>query len=144
VVVLGGRIGELSPALADAWDLRGNRVIVAELDIAGLSGGLRPAVIAAPPPRHPLAERDLAIVVSEERPAGDVLASIRAHGGANLEAIALFDVYRGAPLAPSEKSIAVRLSFRSPERTLTEAEIDAALEAIRQGLAADVGGRIRT
>ena len=144
VVVLGGRIGELNPTLADAWDLRANRVIVAELDIAGLAGGRRPAVLATPPPRHPSAERDLAIVVSEERLTGDVLASIRAHGGTDLEGIALFDVYRGAPLASTQKSVAVRLSFRSPERTLTEAEIDAALEAIRQGLAADVGGRIRT
>ena len=143
-IVLGGFVGELHPTTAEAWELRGARLVIAELDIAGLSGGRRPAVIATPPPRHPSAERDLAIVVSEGRRAGDVIASIRSHGGPRLDGVALFDVYRGAPLEPTEKSLAIRLSFRSPDRTLTDAEIDASLEAIRTGLAADVGGRIRT
>jgi phenylalanyl-tRNA synthetase beta chain len=143
-VVLGGLVGELHPTIAEAWELRGARVVVAELDVAGLSGGRRPAVFAAPPPRHPSAERDLAIVVREETLAGAVIASIRAHGGPQLEAASLFDLYRGAPLEPTEKSLAVRLSFRSPDRTLTESEIDASIDTIRRGLAADVGARIRT
>jgi phenylalanyl-tRNA synthetase beta chain len=119
-------------------------VIVAELDIAGLAGGSRPRVSASAPPRQPPAERDLAIVVAEDRQAGTVLASIHANGGPNLGDVTLFDVYRGAPLAPGEKSLAVRLSFGSPDRTLTEAEIDAAMDAVRRGLADDVGARIRT
>jgi phenylalanyl-tRNA synthetase beta chain len=143
-IVLGGFLGELHPTTAEQWDLRGARVIVAELDIAGLAGGSRPRVIASAPPRHPSAERDLAIVVAEERQAGAVLASIHANGGPNLGDVTLFDVYRGAPLATGEKSLAVRLSFGSPDRTLTEAEIDAAMDAVRRGLAADVGARIRT
>jgi phenylalanyl-tRNA synthetase beta chain len=143
-IVLGGFLGELHPAKAEEWELRGVRVILAELDIAGLAGGSPPRVVASPPPRHPAAERDLAIVVEGERQAGAVLASIRAHGGPNLADLALFDVYRGAPLAPGEKSLAVRLSFQSPDRALTDAELDAAIDAIRRGLADDVGGRIRT
>jgi phenylalanyl-tRNA synthetase beta chain len=143
-IVLGGFLGELHPSIAEESELRGARLVIAELDIAGLSGGRRPAVVATPPPRHPSADRDLAIIVSEERAAGEVIASIKSHGGPQLEAVALFDVYRGAPLAPSEKSLAIRLSFRSPDRTLTDEEIDTSLDAIRRGLAADVGGRIRT
>jgi phenylalanyl-tRNA synthetase beta chain len=143
-VVLGGLLGELHPRIAEPWELRGARVIVAELDIAGLSGSRRPTIVASAPLRHPAADRDLAIVVPEERPAGAVLSSVTTHGGEQLEAAVLFDVYRGAPLEPTEKSLAVRLSFRSPDRTLTEAEIDAAIDAVRRGLAADVGGRIRT
>jgi phenylalanyl-tRNA synthetase beta chain len=143
-VVLGGFVGELHPAIAEEWELRGARLVVAELDISGLSGGRRPAIVVSPPPRHPPAARDLAIVVGEERRSGEVIASIRSHGGPQLEHVALFDVYRGAPLAATEKSLAIRLVFRSPDRTLTDAEIDEALDAIRNGLAADVGGRIRT
>ena len=60
-----------------------------------------------------------------------------------LEAVELFDVYRGRPLEAAEKSLAWRLRFQAPDRTLTEAEIDGAIEAIHAGLAADVGGRIR-
>ena len=143
-IVVGGFIGELHLTIAEEWELRGARVILAELDIAGLAGGRKPGVVASPPPRHPPAERDLAIIVSDERQAGAVLASIRAHGGPNLGDLALFDVYRGAPLASGEKSLAVRLTFQSPDRALTEGELDTAIDAIRRGLADDVGGRIRT
>lgn len=143
-IVLAGRLGELHPLVADEWDLRGARLVVGELDISGLAAGRRPSVVAAPPPRHPAAERDLAIVVSETTPAAEVVAAIRAHGGPELASIEVFDIYRGAPLAETEKSLAVRLVFRAADRTLTESEMDAALAAIGSGLASAVGGRIRT
>ena len=47
--------------------------------------------------------------------------------------VALFDIYRGPPLATDEKSLAYRLTFRADERTLTEAEIDAALARGHRG-----------
>jgi phenylalanyl-tRNA synthetase beta chain len=56
----------------------------------------------------------------------------------------LFDIYRGRPLAEAEKSLAYRLEFGSDERTLVESEVDAVIAAITTGLAADVGGRLRT
>jgi phenylalanyl-tRNA synthetase beta chain len=68
---------------------------------------------------------------------------MRRHGGELLEAVNLFDVYRGRPLEAAEKSLAWRLRFQAPNRTLTEAEIDTAIESIHAGLAADVGGHIR-
>jgi phenylalanyl-tRNA synthetase beta chain len=58
--------------------------------------------------------------------------------------VRLFDVYRGKPLASDEKSLAYRLTFRAPDRTLEEAEVDAAIAAITNGLQTQVGGRIRT
>jgi phenylalanyl-tRNA synthetase beta chain len=56
----------------------------------------------------------------------------------------LFDIYRGRPLAETEKSLAFRLRFQAAERTLTESEVDEAIANIARGLADDVGGRIRT
>ena len=109
----------------------------------GLAGGLVAAARGATPPRHPAVERDLAVVVAEDRPAAQVAASLRRHGGGLLEAVELFDVYRGRPLEAAQKSLAWRLRFQAPDRTLTEAEIDGAVEAIQAGLATDVGGRIR-
>jgi len=140
--LVAGRAGALHPALAADLDLDGP-VVVAELAIVGLAGGLLAPARGATPPRHPAVERDLAVVVSEDRPAADVAASLRRHGGNLLEAVELFDVYRGRPLEATDKSLAWRLRFQAPDRTLTEAEIDAAIEAIHVGLAADVGGRIR-
>jgi phenylalanyl-tRNA synthetase beta chain len=141
--VVAGRLGELHPALAADLDLDGP-VVVAELAVAGLGGGVIAAAIGATPPRHPPVERDLAVVVAEDRPAADVAASIRRHGSDLLTAVDLFDVYRGRPLETTEKSLAWRLRFQAPDRTLTEAEIDASIAAIGSGLATDVGARIRS
>ena len=141
--VLDGIVGELHPELLERLDLRVDRLVVAELAIAGLSGGQLPAVRSVPPPRHPDVERDLAVVVGEDRPAVDVAATIRRHAGSLLHDVVLFDIYRGAPLAAGERSLAHRLTFRAPDRTLTEDEVDAAIEAITAGLAADLGARLR-
>jgi phenylalanyl-tRNA synthetase beta chain len=143
-LALAGRVGELHPAIAEDWDLRDARVVVAELDVSGLGGGSLPPVIAAAPSRHPAAERDLAVVVDEARPAGEVAATIRSNGGPALESTWLFDIYRGPPLAAGEKSLAFRLTFRAPDRTLGEAEVDAAIETIARAIASEVRGRIRT
>jgi phenylalanyl-tRNA synthetase beta chain len=88
--------------------------------------------------------RDIAVVVPHVRPAADVAAAVERHGGSLLRDVALFDVYRGRPLDDDEKSLAYRVTFQARDRTLIEAEVDAAMEAITAGIAADVGGRIRT
>jgi phenylalanyl-tRNA synthetase beta chain len=139
-----GRVGELHPTLIDALELRAERVIVAELAIAGLAGGQAPVPRGETPSRHPAVERDLAVVVAETVPAGDVAAAIRAHAGELLGSVSLFDIYRGRPLEASEKSLAWRLSFQAPDRTLTEAEVEASIASVTAGLADAVGGRIRT
>jgi phenylalanyl-tRNA synthetase beta chain len=138
-----GRAGELHPALAAELDL-GGPVVVAELAVAGLASGIIAPARGATPPRHPAVERDLAVVVSEHRPAADVAAAIRRHGGPLLAALDLFDVYRGRPLEATEKSLAWRLRFQAPDRNLTEDEIDTAIGEISGRLATDVGGRIRS
>jgi phenylalanyl-tRNA synthetase beta chain len=56
--------------------------------------------------------------------------------------VRLFDIYRGVPLAAAEKSLAFRLRFGAPERTLTESEVEAAVAAIVAALPS-LGGRLR-
>jgi len=142
--VLAGVVGELHPSLVEAWELRGARVVVAEVSLTGLGGGIPADVTAEAPPRYQASDRDLAVVVREDVAAGDVAATIRSHAGPSLTALHLFDVYRGTPLADDERSLAFRLTFRAPDRTLAEAEIETAVGAITNGLATEVGGRIRT
>ena len=142
-MTLSGVVGELHPAIADELALRGARLVVAELDIAGLAGGRPADVRAVAPPRHPGAERDLAIVVAESVAAADVAVAIERAGGPELTTVGLFDVYRGTPLANDEKSLAWRLVFQADDRTLTEAEIESAIAAISAAVSA-IGGRIRT
>jgi phenylalanyl-tRNA synthetase beta chain len=140
---LSGVVGELHPTVADEADVRGARVIVAELEIAGLASGVLADVRAAAPSRHQASERDLAIVVGESVPAASVAEAIRAAGGPELRAVALFDIYRGTPLAADEKSLAWRLRFQADDRTLTEPELEAAVAAITDAVGR-TGGRIRT
>jgi phenylalanyl-tRNA synthetase beta chain len=141
---LAGIVGELHPDALALNEVRAERVIVAELSIAGLAAGTLAAVRTVAPDRYPPVERDVAIVVGADRPAADISASIRKHGGELLRDVALFDVYRGVPLGADEKSLAHRLTFQAPDRTLTEAEVDTVTATIAAGLERDLGARIRT
>ncbi len=141
---LRGRVAELHPDVLAKWDIRTERVLVAELTVRDLTSGNDSPVRVEPIGRFPEVERDLAIIVAEERPAGRVEATIRHAAGDLLRSVALFDVYRGAPLAATEKSLAYRIVFGARERTLTEAEVDTAMAAIRAGVESELGAHIRT
>ncbi|HEY3335732.1 MAG TPA: phenylalanine--tRNA ligase subunit beta [Candidatus Limnocylindrales bacterium] len=137
-------VGELHPEIADAWELRtAQRVLVAEVAIEGLAGGSLVPERAPAIGRFPEVERDLAIVVPEAVAAATLLDVVRTHAGELLRDVALFDIYRGAPLAGDEKSLAFRLRLGSAERTLTESEVDAAVAAVVAALP-PFGGRVRT
>jgi len=140
--VIAGRMAELHPDVLTAWDIRAPRVILAELEVPGLEqGNLRP-VHVEPIPRFPEVERDLAVIVQEKQPAAQVEAAIRADAGPLLRGLRLFDVYRGAPLEATQKSMAYRLVF-GVDRTLTEAEVDAAVAGVRAGLETRLGAHLR-
>jgi phenylalanyl-tRNA synthetase beta chain len=139
-----GVVGELHPRLFREADLRLERLVIAELSIAGLSGGQLPTNPAAPPPRFPSAERDVAIVVADSIEAGAAASTIRAAAGGLLQDVRLFDVYRGRPLGPDERSLAFRLRFGSADRTLTEDEVDAAVESVVSHLERAHGARRRS
>ena len=96
------------------------------------------------PSRFPSVERDLAIIVPIETQAREVEEAIRRHGGPLLRDVALFDIYRGQPLAETDKSLAYRLTLRDDERTLTDAELDEAVARVVSGLTDDLGARFRT
>jgi phenylalanyl-tRNA synthetase beta chain len=137
-------VGELHPSVPARWELRASaRIIVGEVAVSGLAEGHLAARRAPVVPRFPAVDRDLAVVIDASRRAGEIEDVVRRHSGALLREARLFDVYRGAPLAETEKSLAYRLTFRADDRTLTEDEVDAAVHAVTGALAA-IGGRIRT
>ncbi|HEX7472203.1 MAG TPA: phenylalanine--tRNA ligase subunit beta, partial [Candidatus Limnocylindrales bacterium] len=137
---LSGWIGEAHPHVGAALGLRAARLIVAELAVAGLSGGQLPAVRSRPVSRHQAVERDIAVVVPEARPAAELEAIVRAAAGDLLTDLRLFDIYRGAPLANDEKSLAFRLRLQA-DRTLTEAEVEATVARVVDALRGG-GGRL--
>ena len=141
-VAISGVVGEVHPGVAAAWDERTTGAVVAELSVRGLSGGSPPVPRGEAPSRHQEVERDVAVVVPAEGAAGEIEGAIRDAAGPLLRAVRLFDVYRGAPLGASERSLAFRLAFGDPERTLSEPEIEAAMAAVGAAVAA-AGGRVR-
>jgi phenylalanyl-tRNA synthetase beta chain len=142
-VAITGHVAELHPSVAEGWELRTPRILVAELAVAGLAGGTLDPARAQPLPRFQAVDRDLAVVVAEDVPGASVVDVARRAGGDLLREIRLFDVYRGAPLGAHEKSVAIRFMLQAPDRTLTDAEVDDVVGAITRALAAEVGGRIR-
>ncbi|MCI0344750.1 MAG: phenylalanine--tRNA ligase subunit beta [Chloroflexi bacterium] len=143
-VALSGRVGELHPDVHESWPLRVERCVVAELAIRGLGGGQLADARGASPSRQPAVTRDLAVVVGDSTTAAAALATIRGAAGPALEDARLFDLYRGAPLAPDERSLAFRLIFRAPDRTLTEDEVDGAVDSVVARLERDLRAHIRS
>jgi phenylalanyl-tRNA synthetase beta chain len=140
---LAAIVGELHPDVIDAWELRtSQRVLVAEIALDGLAEGRLAPERAQTVGRFPEVDRDLAIIVSETTPATRVESLLAARAGALLRDIRLFDIYRGAPLEPTEKSLAFRLRFGAPDRTLTEPEVETAVAAVIATLSS-IGGRLR-
>jgi phenylalanyl-tRNA synthetase beta chain len=86
------------------------------------------------PPTLPPVERDLALLVPDGVTADEVGETVRAAGGALLASIRLFDLYRGEGVAEGVRSLAWRLLFRAPDRTLTDAEVDGAVARVLEAL----------
>ena len=140
-VLLGGTdiglIAELHPRAARALDLP-SRVAVGELRLAPL---LEAARTAAPGdlPRFPAVTRDLALLVPNETPGAEVEAVIREGGGELLEGVDVFDVYPGEEFGQIGRvSLAFALSFRRPDRTLTDGEVGEVMARIQS--AAEAAG----
>ncbi|HEY6461838.1 MAG TPA: phenylalanine--tRNA ligase subunit beta, partial [Polyangiaceae bacterium] len=118
-----GALGPLHPDVASAFDL-GDGAVVVELDLQALQSLGAKALRFAPLPRFPASTRDLAIVVRDEVPAGDVEHAVRAAAGDLGEGVALFDRFVGGNVPAGHASLALHVVYRAPDRTLTDAEVD--------------------
>jgi phenylalanyl-tRNA synthetase beta chain len=136
-----GWIGELHPLVARAWDLEG-AVAAFEIDFDLLAEAVPDTRRFEPLSPYPLVGQDIAVVVDDDVLAADVRAAVREGGGDLLERVTLFDVYRGEQLGEGKKSLALRLEFRAPDRTLTDDEVAERRAAIERELE-ELGGRLR-
>ncbi len=97
-----------------------------------------------PFPKYPPVQRDLAFVLADNLPVGEVLTKMRTWGGPHLVSCDLFDVYRGTQAGEGKKSVAFRLKFQSLERTLTDAETDSAVQRIIERMAENYDAKLRS
>jgi phenylalanyl-tRNA synthetase beta chain len=136
-----GEFGQLLPALAKKYDLR-DAVLLAELNLDLLLARRNPAKSFKPLPAFPAIRRDVAMIVPEATTHDAVLQVVKQTKLANLEAVELFDVFRGKNVPESQKSLAYAFTYRAADKTLTDAEANAAhtkiVEAFKSQLQATV------
>jgi phenylalanyl-tRNA synthetase beta chain len=136
-----GWIGELHPSVADTWDLPaagGFEIDLAPVIAASPSGEARYEDVTT----YPAVLQDLAVVVAEDVAAETVRSVVKAAGGDLLRTVRLFDLYRGEQTGEGRKSLALRLEFRAPDRTLTDEEVAGHRQAIASALE-EIGGSLR-
>ncbi|NUO55309.1 MAG: phenylalanine--tRNA ligase subunit beta, partial [Hamadaea sp.] len=135
-----GYAGELHPAVCAEQDLpKRTCAMELELDLVPLPGVTPPPVLSNFPP----ALIDVALVLPQEVPAAEVESALREGAGPLLESVRLFDVYTGQGIDPGQKSLAYKLVFRAPDRTLTVEEAVAARDAAVAITASRFGAALR-
>ena len=141
-----GVLGEIAPAVAEAHGLPAReRVFVAEIDLdLALDWTTRDDRVRAQAlPRFPSSSRDVSIVVDATLPATAVRGTIRRAAPPTLVSVEEFDRYQGKGVADGRCSLSLRLVFRAADRTLTDAEVQAAMDTIVDALQAEHDARLR-
>jgi phenylalanyl-tRNA synthetase beta chain len=132
-----GWFGELHPTrLEGLWG-------AFELDLDALAEASPLAVAFEEVSPYPELRQDLAFVVGDTVPAADLLAAIREAGASVLREVRVFDEYRGTQVGAGKRSLAFRVAFGSPERTLTDEEVAPVRAAIVEALAERFGAVLR-
>jgi phenylalanyl-tRNA synthetase beta chain len=136
-----GWVGEVHPGVVERFDLAGWSVAALELDPAFCHPDPEPRF--EPFVNVPAVARDLAVLVEERLPVGEMLDTIRELSSAMLTEVRVFDVYAGSPVPKGQKSVAFGFTFQG-EKTLTDEEVDAEVGRIVAGLEGEFGARVRS
>ena len=139
---VAGWLGELLPTVSERLDLSGP-LFVFLLNFEILCRRAEVFPVYKPLPRYPAVFRDVALVVPEGIPAVQVSQGLYRHGYPWLEEVRLFDVYEGQPIPAGKRSLAYHLTYRDPERTLTDEAVDRHHEKMIQALSAKLGAELR-
>ena len=137
-----GWLGELHPSIAASWDLEGS-VAAFEIALAPVLDAARLVPDYEDVTSFPSIRQDLAVDLPATVAAADVVAVVREAGGSLLRDAGVFDVYEGAQVGEGRRSLALRLEFRAPDRTLTDEEAAQRRAKIVDALAERLGGRLR-
>ena len=135
-----GWVGDVHPLVYLEWDLEPVAAFEIDFDLAIDAVDTTPRYEDLT--SFPELREDIAIVVDATVPAATVLATVRAAGGKLLSTREVFDVYRGEQIAAGRTSLAIALTFRASDRTLTDADVAPVREKIVARLR-ELGGELR-
>lgn len=135
-------VGEVHPAVLSAYCIT-KPVYIFELDATTVMKYMAKDLKYKALPKYPATSRDLAMLVDVDVNAADIEKAMTKAAGQNLTQITLFDVYTGKQVEEGKKSLAFSLTFQSNDKTLTDAEIDPAIEKIVAKLQKDFNANLR-
>ncbi len=137
-----GVFGEVHPNVLDAYDIN-DPVYIFELNVEELINASAGQIKFSQISRYPDVYRDSAFLLDDEIVADVILSTIHKSQGKLVESVNLFDVYRGKGVPEGKKSIAIRVQYRSSERTLTDDEINKAHGRIVKVMEKQLGAQLR-
>lgn len=135
-------VGEVHPAVLSAYGIT-KPVYIFELDATTVMKYMAKDLKYKALPKYPATSRDLAMLVDVDVNAADIEKAMTKAAGQNLTQITLFDVYTGKQVEEGKKSLAFSLTFQSNDKTLTDTEIDPAIEKIVAKLQKDFNANLR-
>ncbi|HEX3911566.1 MAG TPA: phenylalanine--tRNA ligase subunit beta [Solirubrobacteraceae bacterium] len=135
-----GFLGEVHPLVAEAWGLE--RTAAFAIDLGKLAAAAPEALAFRAFGSVPTLRQDIAVTLPERVPARDVLHALRKAAGEILAGAEIFDVYTGSQVGEGRRSLALALSFRADERTLTDEDVAPVRERIVAALG-ELGGELR-
>jgi phenylalanyl-tRNA synthetase beta chain len=136
-----GWIGELHPLVARTWDL--DAAALFEIDLDRVLGHAAAVPQYVDLTSFPALHLDLSVTLPEDVPAAAVLATVREAGGTLLAEVRVFDLYHGEQVGANRKSLALALTFRAPDRTLTDEDVAPLRDRIVAALHEALGGELR-
>jgi len=137
-----GSFGEIHPTVQENYGVEKN-LYYFELNFEKILALCSDVKSVSPPPRFPDTFRDIAMLVEDAVETGAVLDCIRKNKIKYIENVELFDLYKGKGIPEGSKSIAVRIRYRSPERTLTDDEVNRLQEQVVKSLQKKINVTIR-
>ncbi|MBE0596918.1 MAG: phenylalanine--tRNA ligase subunit beta, partial [Desulfuromonadales bacterium] len=137
-----GTLGEIHPEVLAAFEID-LPVIVLDLDLPALLACVGAAPGFRSLSRYPDTSRDNAFLVDEEVSAKQLFAVLERVRGRDVEQIVLFDLYRGKGIPAGKKSLAIRVRYRSAEKTLTDEEINRDHSRLIEALQKSLGAELR-
>lgn len=137
-----GSIGKVSRNTMEGFGLQRDAYL-SELDIEALSPFVKSVREFKPLAKFPSVRRDISIVVNRSIETATLLDIVKGMGKELIESVNIFDVYQGKGIGKKEKALAIRIDYRSRQRTLTDDEVNRIHEAIIEEIRRRTGGRLR-
>ena len=138
-----GVMGELHPQVKEKYSFQTSAVLAADLDADQLYSLASDQFEAKTVPAFPPVIEDLAVIVDEAATSAEISNVMRKAGGFLLKEVVVFDIFRGKQVGTGHKSMAYRLTYQAPNRTLTDKEVGKLRERIIDNLEKELKAKVR-